>query len=126
MNHVDAGNPTKGSFVNRAVTSRKPKRTLEGTVEPATAEEEQKNETEQDKNEGVVDSPLDQHDWDEATFKKAAEKALLSQGIQDEHQRDRIMEILVQFKELWIEKSLGQVDLDYETESPTWQPPITL
>ena len=68
------------------------------------------HETERVETQG--NEPSNQHDWDEAAFRRVAETTLLNQGIADERQRDQLMEIFIRFKELWIARSLGQVEYD--------------
>ena len=121
VKHVDA-NGLGRSGVIAQVQNRTMDEALEGTVEPAKVETIQ--ETERFETEG--NEPSNQHDWDEAAFRRVAETTLLNQGIVKERQRDQLMEILIRFKELWIARSLGQVDFDYDVEIPTCQPAITL
>jgi hypothetical protein len=102
VKHVDA-NGLGRSGVIAQVQNRTMDEALEGTVEPAKVE--MIHETERVETQG--NEPSNQHDWDEAAFRRVAETTLLNQ-------------------ELWIARSLGQVDFDYDVEIPTCQPAITL
>ena len=66
----------------------------------------------------------DQHEWDELTFRRRVEAALLAQKVAlDDKQRDQLLELLVKHKDLWIAKKLGRMDFEYDIEIPSWVNP---